>query len=370
MRVLGLTSYPEAAAATRFRMVQFVKPLMERGIELSISSFLSDEQFRHLYDSNGLVKKAFSMFRPLAKRIGEIFEVRKYDLIFVQREAMFFGPGIFEWLLSRAGNIPMVLDLDDATYFSYISPSYGRLGSAFKFFGKTDNLIRRSDAVICGNRIIAEHVRSLGTKAVTVPTIVDTDLFCPVEKTNEIPIVGWIGTHSTYPFLEWLYPVLERLAVKHRFILRVVGSGRETIAVNGVEVENRKWALDREIEDFQTLDIGLYPLTLSDSANMDWLTGKSGFKAIQYMAVGVPFVMSPVGVCSELGEPEKTHFNATSHEDWYNSLDKLFSDPELRKQMGSAGRRYSQANFEIGKLADILTNTLRSIVENEVPPTS
>ena len=351
-------------------MAQFVGPLSERGINLTICPFLSGEQFKRFYSGGGILQQLIRMKPPLLRRVSELAAVRKYDLILVQREAMMFGPSIFEWLFQKIGNIPLVLDLDDATYVKYISPSYGRAGSFFKFFGKTDSLIKRSAAVVCGNRFIAEYAESLNAKTIVVPTVVDTEKFCPVENYNDVPVIGWIGTHSTFPFVESLFPVLERLAQKHRFVLKIVGSGRDKIEVKGVEVVNVAWNLDREIEDFQTLDIGLYPLTLSDSANMDWLNGKSGFKAIQYMAVGVPFVMSPVGVCSELGEPQKTHFNATSHEDWYNSLDKLFSNPELRKQMGSAGRRYSQANFEIGKLADLLTNTLRSIVENEVPPTS
>lgn len=361
MKVLGLASYPAEAAATRFRLQQFVGPLRELGIDLTISSFLGSAQFRSLYESKGVAGKALGMLRPLGERIAKTFSVRKYDLIFVQREAMIFGPGFFEWLYRKIGNVPMVLDLDDATYISYVSPSYGRLGSALKFFGKTDNLIRNAEAVVCGNRFIAEHVESLGTRAVIVPTIVDTDRFYPAEKTNDIPVIGWIGTHSTYPFLEWLFPVLERLAEKHRFILRVIGAGRAEISIKGMEIDSRKWSLEREIEDFQTLDIGLYPLTLSDSANKEWLLGKSGFKAVQYMAVGVPFVMSPVGVGAEMGVPGETHLNAETLEDWYNSLNTLLSDVELRTQMGERCREHSVKYYSVPVHAEILAEVLHSV---------
>ena len=82
----------------------------------------------------------------------------------------------------------------------------------------------------------------------------------------------------------------------------------------GVEVENAEWELEREVADFQELDIGLYPIETGGSLDSQWLLGKSGFKAIQYMAVGVPFVVTPVGVCAEMGIEGKTHFNAVSTE--------------------------------------------------------
>lgn len=347
-------------------MAQFVEPLRERGIELTISPFLNRGQFHLLYKGRGFVRKAFGMIGPLLGRIREIVEIHKYDLIFVQREAMIFGPGIFEWLFRKIGNIPMVLDLDDATYISYVSPRYGRLGSAFKFFGKTDNLIRHSAAVVCGNRFIAEHAESLGAHTVIVPTVVDTALFHPFAKTNAIPVIGWIGTHSTYPFLESLFPVLERLASKHRFVLRVVGAGRDDVLVKGVDVDNRNWSLEREAEDFRTLDIGLYPMSLSDSAKAEWLLGKSGFKAIQYMAVGVPFVMSPVGVGAEIGEAGNTHFTAESEEEWFPALDHLLGSASHRIEMGAKGREFALKHYTIDQQADKIGALFREVLRSPV----
>jgi len=358
MKVLALCSYPVEAAATRFRLAQFVGPLSEFGIELDVRPFLSGRQFQNLYSPGRSVENLFGSIAPALRRVSLIAASRKYDLLLVQREAMFFGPAVFEWLYRVVGRIPLVLDLDDATYVRYVSPNYGRLASSLKFFGKTDKLIKTSVVVTCGNRYIAEYVESLGQEAVVIPTVVDTDEFHPVEKQNEIPVLGWIGTHSTFPFLKWLFPVLESLARRHRFALTVVGAGVNDIELDGVEVSNRQWQLDREVEDFQSLDIGLYPMTLSSSANQDWLLGKSGFKAIQYMAVGVPFVMSPIGVASELGEPGITHFNATTAADWYTHLDKLLSDEGLRLRMGKAGRQHSLKKFTVGRQAELLAKTL------------
>ncbi|MEP6847519.1 MAG: glycosyltransferase family 4 protein [Acidobacteriota bacterium] len=368
MKVLALCSYPEEAAATRFRIQQYIEPLSRQGIEITVRPFLNGPSFKSMYQGGSIPKKVLGVLSGLYRRFTDVPTIRRYDLIFVQREAMLFGPAVFEWLYQKFGSLPMVLDLDDATYVRYVSPTYGRLGSFFKFFGKTDALIRRASTVICGNRFISAHVESLGTAATIVPTVVDTEIFRPADHTNEIPVIGWIGTHSSYPFLEAIFPIIAKLAESHTFRLKIVGSGRRSIAIAGVEVENVDWALDREVEDFQSMDIGLYPLSVIASANEEWLAGKSGFKAIQYMAVGVPFVMTPVGVCSEIGVPGNTHFNAASDEDWYNSLETLLADKGLRSKMGNEARAHSLENFGVDLQADRLAAVLNSAVKNESSP--
>src|SRR5204862_7009831 len=134
------------------------------------------------------------------------------------------------------------------TYVSYTSPTYGGLGSVLKWFSKTDDLIRWARLVTCGNRGIAEYVSGKGTEARVIPTVVDTEVFRPgsggIER--DPVVLGWIGTHSTFPYLESIFPVLGDLARSHKFRLKVVGAGKEGISVPGVEVENSAWEIDRE----------------------------------------------------------------------------------------------------------------------------
>ncbi len=364
MRVLGVCSYPIESAATRFRLEHYVAPLAEFDIDLVVRPFMRSSEFRDLYKDTGVMRKLVPALRNTFRRFLDLFGVHNYDLLLVQREAMPFGPGAFEWICRNVIGVPMVLDLDDATYVSYISPKFGRGGTMLKFFGKTNGLIKAASAVVCGNRHIAEYVESLGTKAVVIPTMVDVNDFRPAENANAVPVIGWVGTHSTLPALETIFPVLQKLAARHRFVLRIVGAGRD-VKIDGVTVENKDWLLESEIADFQSIDIGLYAIVQTATANEHWLKGKSGFKAIEYMAVGVPFVMSPVGVCAELGVDGETHFNAETQEDWYNSLDRLLSDGDLRAKMGKRGREHSTANFDPAIHAALLAGVLKSALEAE-----
>lgn len=382
MKVLALASYPAEAAATRYRLEQFVAPLAERGIGLTIHPFIDSNLFERLYRRKSWPLTAIGLMKSALLRPADVLAARQAEVVLIQREAMIFGPPVIEWLTTRLLKRPMVLDLDDATYVSYTSPTYGGLGKAMKWFSKTDDLIRWATVVICGNRSIAEYVSSKGAVARIIPTVVDTEVFRPagspanaggaefdssanaggtnksLHRTKSSRIVlGWIGTHSTLPYLESIFPVLTDLSKDHDFRLKVVGAGKDEITIPGVEVENLRWSLEREVRDFQSIDIGLYPIDAGLYSGK-WAAGKSGFKAIQYMAVGVPYVATPVGASKELGEVGVTHFFASNHQEWRNALAELLVNANKRKQMGAAGRCHVTKQFALSAQADKLAAVL------------
>ena len=187
--------------------------------------------------------------------------------------------------------------------------------------------------------------------------MVDTDVFRPRPRDEErgLPILGWIGTHSTWSYVQPLLPLLAEIAKTVGFRFRVVGSGCDSISLQGVEVETLPWRLDREVEDFQSLDVGIYPLP-HDS----WAAAKSGLKAVQYLAVGVPYVASPVGIVGQIGEAGRTHLEATSPEQWRSALERLLRNPAERREMGQAGRHYAVAHYSLPHFAARMEAILRA----------
>lgn len=357
MNVLALASYPVEAAATRFRLQQFIKPLAQRDVNLKIVPFIDSKLFKQLYSQGSFGATAFGLARSALRRITDLFPVRNADVVLIQREAMMFGPPLIEWLTTKVLKRPMVLDLDDATYVSYTSPTYGNLGKKLKWIGKTDDLIKWATSVTCGNRSIAEYATSKGARARIIPTVVDTNIFRPGHANKSPVVLGWVGTHSTFPYLKSIFPVLRDLAREHDFRLKVVGAGRAVFDVPGVAIENIPWRLDREVQDFQSIDIGLYPI--DQALYSGWASGKSGFKAIQYMAVGIPFVATPAGGSAEIGEAGKTHFFATTKEEWHAALQQLITDKDRRHMMGAAAREHVVKHYGLEDQADKLAEALR-----------
>jgi glycosyltransferase involved in cell wall biosynthesis len=359
MNVLGLSSYPIEAAATRYRLEQFVGPLAERGIKVTLRPFLDSKAFEMLYQRHALPYTALAFMKSGLRRLKDLLLLTQTDAVLVQREAMLFGPPLIEWLAIRVFRRPMVLDLDDATYVPYTSPTYGKFGQALKWFSKTDDLIRWASVVTCGNRAIAHYAESKGATTRIIPTVVDTDVFVPKTHRADGPLVlGWIGTHSTFPYLRAIFPVLQDLAKTHHFKIKIVGAGTDGVDIPGVEVENLEWKLEREVADFQSFDIGLYPIDPSLYAEK-WAAGKSGFKAIQYMAIGIPYVAAPIGASADIGEAGVTHFHASTNPEWFKALEALLSNTELRQTMGAAGRRHVVEHYSLSDQADKLAAALR-----------
>jgi glycosyltransferase involved in cell wall biosynthesis len=364
MKILGLSSYPLEAAATRYRLQQFVGPLAERGITLTVRPFLDSKAFEMLYQRHALPHTAFALLKSALRRLKDIASLGRADAVLVQREAMIFGPPLIEWLAVRVFRRAMVLDLDDATYVPYTSPTYGKLGKTLKWFSKTDDLICWAKIVTCGNRAIAEYAESKGATTRIIPTVVDTDIFRPPDRIpQDVLVLGWIGTHSTFPYLKTVFPVLQELAKTHRFKLRIVGSGEQSVSIPGVEVENREWKLETEVANFQSFDIGLYPIDPTLYAEK-WAAGKSGFKAIQYMAVGVPFVATPIGTMAEIGCTGVTHLTATTNDEWHEALTLLLANQAMRDEMGKAGRRHVVEHYSLPAQAQKLADALRQAVGN------
>ncbi|MDD2767549.1 MAG: glycosyltransferase family 4 protein [Methylococcus sp.] len=356
MKILALGRYTPLGASSRVRLYQYIPYLAEQGIQVEISAFLSNAYLQALYAQRG--RKPDQIVGAYLRRLAALFQARRFDLLWIEKELFPWLPALGETLLERLG-MPYVVDYDDAVFHNY-DDHPNRLIRAV-LGDKIDRVMRNARAVVAGNAYLAERAERAGAARVEIiPSVIDLNRYpepaAPTRDPSEPVRIGWIGTPSTAEFLRPVRAPLQRIADNPALRLTLIGAGDTDIGVSGAERVG--WSEGREYALLQMLDIGIMPL-----ADLSWERGKCGYKLIQYMACGKPVVASPVGVNAEIVEPGINGFLASSDAEWNEALETLAGNATLRERMGRAARekivRGYSLQSQLPRLSEILTAACR-----------
>ncbi len=328
MKILLLTRYGPMGASSRYRSYQFLPYLREQGFEVEPVPLLDDPYLHARYAGTGVSRR--NVAKAYARRLARLLGSRRFDLVWLEKEALPWLPSGIEISLLAAG-APYVVDYDDALFHRYDRhPSWAVRALLGR---KIDRVMRGAALVIVGNSYLAARAHAAGAKQVAIlPTVVDLERYPPAPLAeNKTFTIGWIGTPVTAQMhLETIRDTLEAFCADGGARMVTIGSGNLGWRI---PVEVRAWSATTEVADLRGIDVGIMPLPDSP-----WERGKCGFKLIQYMACGRPVVGSPVGVNDDLIHPGVNGFKATTPEEWIGALDALRSDRDLRRRMGEAGR--------------------------------
>jgi glycosyltransferase involved in cell wall biosynthesis len=272
---------------------------------------------------------------------------RSFDVALVHREAFPFGFPLFERSLAAFGT-PYIYDLDDAIY---LPPGGKPRFSAFRH-RKAGSIARHARLVTAGNRYLAKWAEQHNDDVRVIPTTIDTELYRPRPSSSDGgPLtVGWSGSHHTAIYLDAVGPVLRDLQRETGVRLRVIGD--EHFEIPGAEVEALPWREETELEDLGEIDIGLMPMP-----DDQWARGKCGLKALQYMALEIPAVISPVGVNVEIAEGGAAML-ASHPEEWLKVIRGLIEDPQRRRDQGAHGRERVQERYSVRANLDAYRDVL------------
>ncbi len=342
MHILFLVPYPKAQAPSqRFRFEQYLKFLDQAGFTYAFSPFLNQQAWAILYKSGYTFRKITGVAKGFAKRFLILLTVQRYDFIFIHREATPIGPPVIEWIMAKLFRKKIIYDFDDAIWLPNTSAS-NRVVATIKWHQKVNSICRWSYKVSCGNAYLCDFARQFNPQVVHNPTTIDT-----VNQHNTLKhqlekelVIGWTGSHSTLHYLYPIFPLLVALRKKYSFKVGVIANAPPAFRADFIEFI--PWNKASEIEDLLRFNVGLMPLT-----DDPWAKGKCGFKALQYMALGIPALVSPVGMNTEIVENGKHGFICATNADWYRYLEMLITKPDLREEMGKAGRKQVEDKYSV-----------------------
>ena len=346
LRILFLIPYPPGQAPSqRFRFEQYLGLLRQHGHEYRLAPFLSEATWQILYKPGQAARKALGILGGFGRRVGHVLAARKYDYVFVHREAAPLGPPVFEWLLAKVLRKRLIYDFDDAIWLANTSEA-NKIAAGLKWHHKVGSICRWAYKNSCGNDYLAAYARQFNDSTVVNPTTIDTEHLHNQVRDQLAPgplVIGWTGTHSTLKYLRPLVPVLAQLEAEGLdFEFHVISNQQPDFEVALRSLRFVPWRKATEIPDLLTFHIGLMPLE-----DDPWAKGKCAFKALQYMALGIPALVSPVGMNTEVVQDGVNGYICCEPADWLRHLRQLLTDAGLRQQLGSAARATIEQHYSV-----------------------
>ncbi len=142
---------------------------------------------------------------------------------------------------------------------------------------------------------------------------------------------------------------MRKLKTKYgsRIICKVIGDGNyrnEELGIVGLA-----WNKEDELKELSSFDIGIMPIP-----DDDWAKGKCGLKGLQYMALEIATVMSPVGVNSAIIQDGENGFlveRGNAHQ-LAQAILVLLEDQGLRESMGLKSRAKAEKEYSIQQVVE------------------
>lgn len=344
MRILFLAPYPPGQAPSqRFRFEQYLPALVAAKHTYRQESFLSSATWAILYKPGHALAKAGGILSGFLRRLWLLPQVPAYDFVFIHREAAPLGPPVLEWIIAKVLRKKIIYDFDDAIWLANTSET-NKVAAGLKWHQKVGSICHWAYKNSCGNAYLAAYARQFNPHTIVNPTTIDTEYLHNRVRDQAAPgrlVIGWTGTHSTLKYLDQVVPVLARLEAEGLdFEFRVISNQPPALPLRSLVF--LPWRKDTEIDDLLGFHVGLMPLE-----DDQWAQGKCAFKALQYMALGIPALVSPVGMNTEVVLDGQSGYVCATAADWEARLRQLLAAPHLRQQLGRNARATVEARYSV-----------------------
>lgn len=337
-KIIFLSPYPyDQAPSQRFRFEQYMSMLKNQGWTVKFYAFTQSSSWKIIYADHQFLKKVRVLIIGIVKRLFILFAIPSQSFVFIHRELSPVGPPFFEWVIAKILRKKIIYDFDDSIWLTD-KTNESKLAKFIRWRSKVASICRWSYRISCGNAYLADYARNFNPNVIVNPTTLETDQlhnparYSKKNNNNNKLIIGWTGSHSTLKYLHKMEPVLNHLQQKYSMLHFLVIADRKP-ELNIKRMEFVPWNKETEALDLLRMDIGIMPLP-----DDEWSKGKCGFKVLQYMAMEIPCVASPVGVNTEIIDHGHNGFLAYTDNEWIKYLDDLIQHTELRKAFGKAGR--------------------------------
>ncbi len=339
--------------SSRYRCFNIYREFVKNNVDC----VLVESPFGFSFDFYSFFRKLFTIFRITLKRhfclVKTVLNLdkKKNNYLFLQRGLNVGTVSLV--LFSRFFyKFKVIFDLDDAIfYLDFLK-------------GRVDKMLKFCDIVVVGSHYLQEYAIKLNKNVYLIPTSLDLAGRYSKQKLfddfdDKLVKIGWIGSYYNLKYLNVLVESLNNLAKKYSLEIIIIGPKQKPKLEfsNLIKINYIIWNDKTEIDDLLKIDIGVMPLFDSNVER-----GKCAFKAIQYMALGIPTVASSVGENNYLIQDGQNGFLASNSKEWEEKIEKLILDANLRNKFSIEAKKRIIDNYSLDKnalkLLEIIENNL------------
>lgn len=358
-KILFIASHrKDRAPGQRFRFEQYFDHLSKNGFDCELSFLINEQEDKILYQHGHYFAKFKVFVKSYLKRFKDLRHKNDYAIVFIFREALMTGSVYFEKQFKKS-NAKLVYDFDDAIWHQDVSDANKKI-SFLKKPEKISDIIALCDLVFAGNQYLADYAGKYNSNVMIVPTTIDTNEYkrIPLDKSDDRICIGWSGSITTIKHFEYALSFLAKIKEKYQdtIKIKVIGDGsyvNEQLGIQGIA-----WTKKDEIKELSEIDIGIMPLP-----DDEWTKGKCGLKGLQYMALEIPTVMSPIGVNSDIIQDGVNGFLAETEDEWIRKISLLIDSAELREKLGSDARKTVENLYSVESQKNNYLNAFNQLLK-------
>lgn len=322
------------APSPRFRIIQFYSYFVQAGYEVKVRYPYPDRLLRTSDIKNDFWLRINPRISQMARFISTIWILMnfwRFDVIISNRDIL---PDLkirfIEKIICKS-KTKFIIDVDDAIY----------LGDRRE---KMNEIFTNAAYVVAGNTALASYISQFNKKITIIPTVINTRKTEPMAGKNIVFTIGWMGSKGpTILHLPLVYPALKELVKTegNRIRILIVSDYKPELPQEIAPFcDFEYWSVENENVLLNKMSIGLMPLP-----DNEFERGKCGFKAIQYMAVAIPALVSPVGANVTIVDDGINGFHCNTTTDWVDKIKYLLNEPKKRLEMGQKARQKIVSHF-------------------------
>ena len=167
--------------------------------------------------------------------------------------------------------------------------------------------------------------------------------------------IGWTGSPGTYRFIAPLMPIIDEIARDHPIELMLIGVAEIDYEFRHARLSLVPWHEESEFDIVPTFDLGLFRLEQTPDAL--W---RGAGKLFIYMAAGVPFVASDIGIAHGVIAEAGLGYPVSNDEQWGQVLQTAVSDREGRSRMARQSAAYAREHMSYEAYRQLLSSLLET----------